>query len=309
MIKFKLFRFIFSYFNPITIKKVLSFFSYYFGGLFKRADEHHIFLFGGGLAFSLFICIIPMILIVFSILGSVIDPIKIEVNLDSFIQTIIPYETYSDYVKNIIVSRILEVVEYRTEAGYIGGIGLFITASGLFSSMRTVLNRIFGVTNDKHALIGKLRDFGMIVLLVVFILLSTFIFPIINLLITATEEIKIFNIITIPFISNFMFNIITSLIIFLMFFIFYYFIPYEKIGKLIPLISAFWATILWVTAKIIFGYYLSNFAVYNKIYGTYAVVVVVAFWIYYTSILFILGAEIGQLFRERQEILDIKKEN
>jgi len=41
-------------------------------------------------------------------------------------------------------------------------------------------------------------------------------------------------------------------------------------------------------------------ATLNRIYGTYALIVVVAFWIYYSSILFLVGAEIGQLYRERR---------
>jgi membrane protein len=84
-----------------------------------------------------------------------------------------------------------------------------------------------------------------------------------------------------------------------MFFGFYSFIPYAKIGRKIPAVSALWATIFWEIAKYLFGYYLYNVASLDKIYGTYALVVVLAFWIYYSSVLFIVGAEIGQLYRER----------
>ena len=37
-----------------------------------------------------------------------------------------------------------------------------------------------------------------------------------------------------------------------------------------------------------------------KIYGTYVLFVVVAFWIYYSSIVFIIGAEIGKLYSDRK---------
>jgi membrane protein len=60
-----------------------------------------------------------------------------------------------------------------------------------------------------------------------------------------------------------------------------------------------WAAIFWVGAKILFGMYLSNFTTFSKIYGAYALGIVVAFWIYYTAAVFILGAEIGKLFDER----------
>ncbi|HEY4756208.1 MAG TPA: hypothetical protein VIH28_09145, partial [Ignavibacteriaceae bacterium] len=37
-----------------SFRKVKDFAAHYFGGLYKRMDDHHIFLFGGGLAFSIF---------------------------------------------------------------------------------------------------------------------------------------------------------------------------------------------------------------------------------------------------------------
>ena len=42
-------------------------------------------------------------------------------------------------------------------------------------------------------------------------------------------------------------------------------------------------------------------ATFKKIYGAYVAAIVVVFWIYYTAIVFIIGAEIGQLYRERRE--------
>ena len=75
--------------------------------------------------------------------------------------------------------------------------------------------------------------------------------------------------------------------------------PTKKIRKRSVLLGAAWASVFWVGAKIIFGMYLSNFTTFSRIYGAYALGIVVAFWIYYTAAVFILGAEIGKLFDER----------
>jgi membrane protein len=90
-------------------------------------------------------------------------------------------------------------------------------------------------------------------------------------------------------------------VIFWLFFGFYYLIPYEKLGKRVPLVSAFWATLLWELARFLFGYYVRNFLMTNKIYGAFILIVVVVFWIFYSSIVFVVGAEIGQLYRERKK--------
>ena len=75
--------------------------------------------------------------------------------------------------------------------------------------------------------------------------------------------------------------------------------PIVKIRKRSVLIGALWAAMLWAGAKVIFGMYLASFTTFSRIYGAYALGVVVAFWIYYTAVVFIIGAEIGKLFDER----------
>lgn len=289
------------YISISSIKKIRLFFSHYFGGLYNRLDEHHTFLFGGGLAFSLFLCIIPFTMVVFSILGNILDTATVEDQITYFIQTAIPYTKYSTYVKEIILSRIPEVVEYKNIAAWVGGFGLFFAASGLFSSMRTVLNFIFGVSEEKHFFIAKLRDFAMVLLLIVFMFLSVIVLPMLNFINDIAQNVDFLKFLQVSTFLDIIFSIASFFIIFALFFIFYYIIPYEKLGKRIPLVSAFWATVFWEIARQLFGYYLFNFASWDKIYGTYAIVVVVAFWIYYSSILFIIGAEIGQLYRERKE--------
>ncbi|MCX6826195.1 MAG: YihY/virulence factor BrkB family protein, partial [candidate division Zixibacteria bacterium] len=98
-------------------------------------------------------------------------------------------------------------------------------------------------------------------------------------------------------------TIVSYFLIFSAFFVLYYLIPYARLGTKSPAISAFWAALLWEIARQIFGYYITNLASLKQIYGTYVLMVVVAFWIYYSSMVFIVGAEIGQLYRERHRVL------
>jgi membrane protein len=282
-----------------TAYEIKNFLKHYLGGLYNRADEHHIFLFGSGLAFSLFLCIIPFVLIIFSILGSILQAGSVEQQIKKFIDTAIPYKEYADYARQIIFSRIAEFIEYKTLAGLIGGIGLLFAASGLFSSMRTVLNRVFGVKEDKSVVAGKLRDFGMVLFVVVFVLMATVILPAIDILKNVIHKWAIVNFFQLSEFQHLFITVVSFLIVFVTFYVFYSFIPYAKLGRKVPVISAFWAAVFWEIAKRLFGYYLYNLASLKKIYGTYTLVVVIAFWIYYSSVLFIIAAEIGQLYRER----------
>lgn len=287
-----------------SFRKVKNFLKHYFGGLYNRIDEHHVLLLAGGLAFSLFVCIIPFILIIFSVLGNFLDSEAVQFQISALIDTIIPYGEYSDFVKKIIFERIDEFIEYKTIAGIIGGFGLLFAASGLFSSMRTILNKVFGVETDVNVIIGKLRDFALVLMVLLIFFATTISMPFINLVFQFANKFEFLSFLQTGFIERLFLGLFSLILIYIVFTILYLAVPVKKVGRKAVFVSAFWAAILWETAKQLFGFYITNYAVYGKIYGAYALVVVVAFWIYYSSVVFIIGAEVGRLYYERKYLMN-----
>ncbi len=280
-------------------RRTKHFLSYYLSGLYHRINEDHVFLFGGGLTFAFFACTVPFILIIFSVLGKILEVASIERQIDNFIDNLIPYEDYAIFVKKIIFTRIEEVITYKKLAGYLGAVGLLFAASGLFGSMRTILNMVYRVTENKHVVIGKLIDFGMVILVVFFFLISTIILPALEIAKASVDKIDFLQFYRISTVQKSLISSISFLLILLAFYILYYFIPYGKVSKSVTGVSALSAAMLWEIARLVFGYYITNFASLGRIYGTYVFIVVVAFWIYYSSVVFIVGAEIGDLYKER----------
>jgi len=301
MIRLKLFKRISTFISLSTLKKVIEFFKHYFGGIYHRIDEHHLFISGGGIAYSLFLGLIPFLLLVFSLLSNIFDVETLELQIYQVIDTAIPYPAYADYMKRVVTTRLPELIEYKTIAAYVGLIGLILTSTWIFSSMRTILNRIFHTEIKKHLLVGILRDVGMVLLLIVFISLSTFVFPALNLFLEIAENARMMGIIDLGWLSNFSFWISSVLIILVMLFALYYLIPYEKLPKRVALLSAIWTTVLWEFARSIFGYYVQYFLGSSALYGAFVLIIVILFWVFYSSCIFIIGAEIGQLYRERLE--------
>lgn len=286
-------------------KKIIGFLRYYLIGLYHRIDDHNLFLSGAGIAYSLFLGLIPLILLIFSVLGNIFDASTLERMINQIINIAIPYPIYADYAKNIINKRLPEVIEYKTIAGYLGIIGLVLTSTWIFSSMRTLLNHIYHSKIVKHALIGLLRDVGMVLLVIVFISLSTLIFPVVNLILEIARDSKLLSFAKLSEIWNTIIWFTSLIIMLIMFFMLYYLIPYEKLPKRVAAVSALSTTILWEIARSLFGYYVQNFLSSNPFYGAFVLIVVILLWIFYSSCIFIIGAEIGQLYRER---LIIKKE-
>jgi len=287
-----------------SFKKVKDFAKHYFGGLYIRIDEHHVLLLAGGLAFSLFVCIIPFILIIFAVLGNFLDSEAVQFQISTLIDTIIPYGMYSDFVKSIIFKRIDEFVEYKTIAGIVGGFGLLFAASGLFSSMRTILNKVFAVETDVNVIVGKLRDFALVLMVLIIFFATTISMPFINLIFKFANKFEFISFLQTGYFEHLILSLFSLSLIYIVFAILYFAVPVKRIGRKAVFVSALWAAILWEAAKQLFELYITNYAAYGKIYGAYALVVVVAFWIYYSSVVFIIGAEIGRLFYERKYLIN-----
>lgn len=300
MLRFKILKKVASIISVDTYRKVIEFLRHYVFGLFRRMDENDLFFAAAGISFSLFLGMIPFILFMFSLLGNIFDQSVIETQISNLIDQAIPYPSYANYVKHLIVSRLPEVIEYKTLAGFIGAIGLLFTSTWIFSSIRTILNQIYHVKIIKGYLYGLFRDVLMVILLVFLISFTTFLYPAIKLFYELTKYYPTIQEMTSSSIWNFGISAASLGLMFGMFFLIYYLIPYEQLGKKVAMISAFWATLLWEIARNIFKYYLNNILSGNPLYGAFVLIIAILLWVFYSACLFIVGAEIGQLFRERQ---------
>jgi len=276
-------------------------FKHYISGLYHRIGEHHILLLAGGLAFSFFVCIVPLVLIIFSIIGNIFAFTTLEDKISLFADKVIPYKEYADYAKKIMFNRIEEFKFYRNIAGYFGIFGLLFGASSVFSTMKTILNTVFKFKEHKNPILSKLKDFGMVLFILFFFLISTTLLPGLEIIKNFWDKIGFLKFLKISSILKFLFSLGSVFLVYSFLFLLYYFIPSERIPKSVAAISSLCATALWVIAIRLFGFYITNFQTLGKIYGTYILIIVVAFWIYYSSAIFIIGAEVGDLYRQRQK--------
>lgn len=274
---------------------------FYLSGLYNRLGDHHVFMLAGGMAFSMIICIMPLVLILFSVLGIVLERPAIKSEIDELVSRIVPYADAADWIRDFIETRVKEFTAYKSLAGLIGSVGLIFAATGLFSAMRTILNTVYQVEREESILHGKARDLGFVGLVLLYFLLIALVGPgtdFLTWMAAKTDWLKDFYLGPIQML---LIQIISFGLIFLGFFAIYFAVPIERPPRRAILWSAFWAALLWHIAAEGFAFYVSNFYAYERIYGTYGLLIGIAFWIYYTSIVFVAGAEIGQLYREKHE--------
>jgi len=303
MLRLKIIEKIGDFFSIPILRRITFFLKHYVLGLFKRMDDHEIFFAGAGISFSLLVGIIPLVLLIFSFLGNIFNKVTIELQFNNLIDQLIPYPDYAKYIRHLISSRLPEIIEYKTAAGFIGISGLLLTSSWIFTTIRTILNRIFSVNVKKGLLYGLIRDLIMVILLLMVLTISIFVLPTINIINQLAQNYGFVQSYTDNPLWSFASHGFSLILIFVLFFALYYLIPYELIGRSVAAVCAFWATLLWEFARGIFGFYINYILKTNPFYGAFVLMIAIMFWIFYSACLFIVSAEIGQLFRERRLII------
>ena len=306
-----------------TTKK--GFCAYYLGGLFVRMNENNIFLLCGGLAFSTLLCLVPLVFLIFFVLEVILDVGAIAHLVNRAVDVLIPYPEEARYLKEVLSARVSGIMTFKKAYGASGLLILIVSASSLFSSMRTLLNAVFKVEHSfgpkgdgtesvavgqlknmgtpgrwikfLHGVlpiaVGKLKDITMVFLVLSIFLLSVLLLPILSAVIDVAPSLLHAYV-------TYFYGLTSLALVFAVFLGLYWLLPYQQIQIKVLATGAFWSALLWKLTEWIFGYYLSHFASISYLYGAYVLLVVVALWIYFSAIIFIIGAQIAQLCRERQ---------
>jgi membrane protein len=72
------------------------------------------------------------------------------------------------------------------------------------------------------------------------------------------------------------------------------------IGMICPLTGGITAGLLFELAKNVFRWYVIHFADFTRVYGSLGSVIVLVIWIYYVSMILVLGAEVACVCARRK---------
>lgn len=191
----------------------------------------------------------------------------------------------------------------------IGTLLALFSASGYVGAFGRAMNRIYQV--DEGRPIWKLRPQMFLVTIGLVVMAALVLFGLVvsgpiaeavgNLIGVGQQTADVWNIVKWP---------VILLIVMAMVAVLYYVTPNIKqpsfrwvsVGSVI-------AILLWVLASVGFGFYVGNFANYNKTYGTFGGIIVFLLWIWITNLALLFGAEVdSELERGRQLQAGIKAE-
>ena len=181
-------------------------------------------------------------------------------------------------------------------------ISLLWAGRAYFDTLATVLNRIFPGATPRSFLSHQLTLWGLLFGAGALFLLSSGVTFGLSLLQTVGERLPDFWINRAPVVFDLLGKFAGYSITFLMFYLLYRFTPNRKVAprNRTLLISALVGALGWEIGKWAFGNFLGNVTRYEAAYGSVAGVVVTMLWIYYASMIVLLGAEVGATIRDAQ---------
>lgn len=231
-----------------------------------------------GLAFSFLVCLIPLVLLGVAAVGFVLSGEQAA------------HEVVGQLARNFPVYRreiaraLLALVETRRISGLVGTVALVLFSTQLFSAARLVMHRVFGI-RAKEFLRNLARDAGMVLLLSLFLFLGT----------VASWLVAWFQgfVLEPAGVSRQWIHAawvgLSLTISTTMLYLCYRYLPRRRVRGGAALAGAVIASVLWEVAKRLFHFYVRSIAVY-EMYGSFAVLIAFVMFVYYTCVVFVLGA-------------------
>lgn len=278
---------------------------YYAIGLYNYIDEDHVFFLSAGIAFNVLYCIVPLSLVAFYFISTLVaSDEKANQVVINYIAQAFPLPVYKEDLAAWLSDKLIGVKHSGHIAGIVGGFSLLWLASILFSTLRTSLNAILGMKPKTNYFFQKALDILLTIIVIVLLFSTTLITPIASVLgdigqnFLPSQLIKLFNS-TLPFFIGLALSIVLYVILFRT-------LPHQRLSRKVIIVSASTTVILIELMKYAFSYYMRHLSSVGTLYGTYAFLVGVSLWIYYVSAAFLIGAEVGWLYRERHELSHVK---
>ncbi len=268
--------------------------------LWLKVIRDDILFLASGLAFNGLACLLPTLLLMIYLLGLWFQSGETAQHLNRILETAFPNQPHAETIRDAISSLLSEIVARRRSFGVISLLLLMGTSASLVSCTRSVLHQVFEVTAKRHFVFSYLADLLLVFVCTMLIVLT----------ITLGWALRIAGRLRelIPAIAGLEFlrhwasfqNVVSPMVIFLLCYVLYRFVPVEQPVRKTALISAATTTIIWEISARLFAWFLSTISSVGSLYGAYAFLIVLMVWAFYSSVIFVLGAEVGKVWQDRR---------
>lgn len=206
------------------------------------------------------------------------------------------YEFFSTRLINFFPSITKGITEELSKLISFHGIGALslllygVLSFQVFASIENALHVIFEVKTKRSFFWSVILSLMIITFIMIMLFISfvaTSLIPLLKAVRQIFPELRI-GVITAVMISY----IVPFLMVFFTITIMYIFFPKTKVRASCAFIGAFFATVFLEAAKHIFTWYAGTVVQFGTIYGPLTAFVVFLLWVFYSSCIFLIGAEL-----------------
>ena len=260
----------------VVKSKIQGFYSFW------KLVIHHFFHDDGpyrasALAFTSLLAVVPLMTVAFSAISS----LPVIQNLNQPVQDFI-FENFMPATGKIIQSYLSQFVTQVSKLSVWGVVFLVATALLMMITIEHSMNKIWRTHRARSGVDALLLYWAILSLAPIFLGLS----------ITITSYLA-----ALPFQDHhaplILVRTTSYLLSLIAFTAFYIIVPNCKVKFKDALIGGLVTTILFETAKQLFGLYLSKFHYYELLYGAFAIIPVFFVWVYWVWVIILLGAEVS----------------
>ena len=261
--------------------------------------------------FNLFICAIPFTLILISIIGYVLSIDAAYAELVRYGTELLPDITYEQTnsvtveSERIVQALLAPLIQGRNVLGITGFIIMLFFTQSLFHSLKLVLFNVFDIQKRSHPLKSILANFlGLGLLGTVFLFFSLLVsfvslFELRTIAVPLTEIV-----IELPWVYEVLDMLLPLLFTYMLAFVIFRFMSEREISISDAMQGAALFTVLFESAKLLLSLYLSYaMSRYEFVYQGYTVIIVLALWVFYLSVLFVLSAILLRAKIDRHKIV------
>ena len=261
--------------------------------------------------FNLFICAIPFTLILISIIGYVLSIDTAYMELVRYGTELLPDITYEQTnsvtleSERIVQTLLAPLIQGRNVLGITGIIIMLFFTQSLFHSLKLVLFNVFDIQKRSHPLKSILANFlGLGLLGTVFLFFSLLVsfvslFELRTIAVPLTEIV-----IELPWVYEVIDMLLPLLFTYMLAFVIFRFMSEREISISDAMQGAALFTVLFESAKLLLSLYLSYaMSRYEFVYQGYTVIIVLALWVFYLSVLFVLSAILLRAKIDRHKIV------
>lgn len=264
------------------------------GDLFRRvyhkAGDDNIFFLAGAIAFNVIVAFFPLVLAVLGIAGTILqrihaDPARV---LLGYIERSIPAGAQAPF-ESYILPILNDLIDQSAGLLSVGTILLAWLATRLIGTLRTVVREIFDLHQDRGIVAGKIFDLKMVAMAGTLFALNVGLTVVLQ--VVATTGLAFLGLSP----STQLFGrVVAFATIWTMFLLVYRYLPLRKTSWRTSVTAAIFTSLLFELLKQAFAWYVTRID-FGSTYGTLSALVVLIFWIYYSSVVFILGGEVAQV--------------